>query len=65
MCFWGFAYLIEDVDKGQSILALQRHRDVHTLLGFQRLDKGVWKLSGSYVNGRELREEGIPGRYSA
>ena len=61
MCFWGFAYLIEDVDKGRSIFALQRHRDVHTLLRFQRLDKGVWELSGFYVNRHDLRDEGIAG----
>jgi len=52
-------YLIKDVNKGQGIIALQRHRSVHALLGCQHLREGGWKLPGPYVNGRELREEGI------
>ena len=55
------AHLIEDVDEGQSIVALQRHRGIDTLLGCQHLGEGVWEFPGSYVNGRELREEDIPG----
>ena len=52
-------YLIEDVHEGQSIVTLQRHRGVHALLRSQHLGEGVWEFPGSYVNGRELREEGV------
>ena len=53
------AYLIEDVHEGQSFVALQRHRGVHTLLRCQHFGEGVWEFRGSYVNRRELGEEGI------
>jgi len=55
-------YLIEDVDKSQSVIALQRHHGVHALLRRQRLGEDVCELRGSYVNGRELGEEGVPER---
>ena len=50
-------YLIEDVDKGQRIIALQGHRGVHTLRRCQHRGKGVREFPGSYINGHELREE--------
>ena len=53
------AYLIEDVNEGHSIVALQRHRGVHTLWRCQHRGQGVWELSGSYINGHKLREEGV------
>ena len=53
------AHLIEDVNEGLSIVALQRHCSIDTLLRCQHLSEGVWELSGSYVNRHELREEGI------
>jgi len=56
------AYLIEDLNKSRSVVALQRHRGVHTLLRCQHLDDGVWELRGSYVNGCELGEESVPER---
>ena len=37
-------YLIEDVDEGQSIVALQRHRGVYTLLRCQHRSEGVREL---------------------
>ena len=53
------SYLIEDVYKGQSIVALQRHRGVHTLLRGQQFGEGIWELHGLYINGLELGEEGV------
>ena len=52
-------HLIKDIDEGQSIVALQRHRCVHTLLRCQHLGESAWERSGSYVDGRELHEERI------
>jgi len=57
-------HLIEDVDEGQSIIALQRYRGAHILLRRQYLGEGFCELAGSYVNGPELREECIPGRWN-
>lgn len=54
---------IEDADEGQSIVAPQRYRGVHILLRGQYLGEGFCELAGSYVNGPELREECIPGRW--
>ena len=54
------SYLIEDVHEGQSIVALQRHRGVYTFLRCQHLGEGVWEFPRSYVDGRELGEEGVP-----
>jgi len=53
------AHLVEDVNQGQCVVTLQRHRSVHALLGRQHLGKGVWEFPGSYINRRELSEEGI------
>ena len=53
------AYLVEDVDEGYSIVTLQRHRGVHTLRRCQHRGQSVWELSGFYINGHELREEGV------
>ena len=52
-------HLIKDIDKGYSVVTLQRHRGVHALLRCQHLGEGVWEFPGSYVNGCELGEEGI------
>lgn len=56
-------HLIENVDEGQSVIALQRHRSVDTLLGPQHLGEGIWELPGSCIDGRELRKERIIERY--
>ena len=53
------AYLVEDADEGHSIVALQRHRGVYTLLRSQHFGEGVWEFPRSYVDGRELGEEGV------
>ena len=53
------AYLIEDVHESQSIVALQRHRGIHTLLRGQHFGEGIWEIPRSDVDGRELREEGV------
>jgi len=58
------AHLIEDVDEGLSIVTLQRHRGLDTLLRCQHLSEGVWELSGFDVNGHELCEEGILERWN-
>ena len=57
-------HLIEDIDESQSIVALQRYRSVHILLRRQYLGEGFYELAGSYVNGPELGEERIPGRWN-
>ena len=51
-------HLIEDVDKSQSVFALQRQRRVHIFLRCQHLGQSVWEFSGSYVKCHELGEEG-------
>ena len=53
------AHLIEDVDEVQSIVSLQRHRGVRTLLRCQHLSERVWEPPQSGVDGHELGEEGI------
>ena len=55
---------IEDVNEGQRVVALQRHCGVHSLLGCQHRSEGLWELPGSYINGHELREEGIFERWN-
>ena len=56
------AHLVEDIDKGQSVVALQRYCGVRALLRCQHLGEGVWELRGSYVNGRELSQERVSER---
>ena len=53
------AHLVEDIDEGQSIVALERHRSIHALLRRQHLSESVWELPGSDVNRHELRKESI------
>ena len=52
-------HLIEDVDKSQSVFALQRQRRVHIFLRYQHLGQSVRELSGSDVKCHELGEEGV------
>ena len=53
------AYLIKYVNESQSIVSLQRHGGVHPFLRRQHVSEGVWELPGPYVDGHELREEGV------
>ena len=55
------AHMIEGVDEGQSVVALQQHRDIDAFLRFQHLGDGDWIRRGPYVDGPELSEE-IPDR---
>ena len=55
------AYLIEDIDEGQSMVALERHRGIHALLRREHPGKIVWEFPGSDVERHQLREEGILG----
>ena len=43
------AYLIKDIDEGQGIISLQRHRYIYTLWRSQHLGEKVRELSRSYV----------------
>jgi len=55
------ACLIEDVDEGQGIVTLQRHRGIHIFLRCQHPGEPGMELPGSCVNGLELSEERVPG----
>ena len=57
--FHWLTHLIEDVDEGQRVVTLQRHCGVHALLGCQHRGERIWELSRSYINGHELRDEGV------
>lgn len=48
------AYLIDDVDEGQSILVLQQQCGVHIFLRCQHLGERVLVLPGFYVEGGML-----------
>ena len=53
------AHLIENIDEGQSIVALERHRGIHAFLRPQHPSERVWELPGSNVDGHELCEERV------